>query len=666
MRVLAWLTVAMLMLLAVPGASAGFEEGESVQHLSCLAEGDCRLTTVPSGEDTVSGQSQGTPFSPERVLFEFELYPAQDVLALLPESITDIEIDLRFDDDPTRLTWPDVALTLVHGSGATSWTMAAEEGGDGPAYTTDAVDLDLDEGRVIWPDDGARLLLSFSIDRPATWTLYLYGDSTFDMDIAWSADPEAADVDEPSSRSEPAAVEFESAHDGALVGGESDCFVFNIETHEVLRLLITWDAVPLELQQQSAQPELRLSSGLLAPTPEVEVVADDDGTITRYRWRALQEGEATLCLEGESDRFQPYVWAGLLSFEGMGPVDPSGFTGEGLYPAGGGQVEGSAPSVSLSDPPSGVRALPGLMLLFVGLLEFTRRTTSWTLRFGLTVPGLALLMLGGVFNPLISASTAVQQEGELDLDSLIDQRLSQLWDVAHPGVPESTLITHSGATFGRLDGEDLRVRLVITSATPMDDGRYQLHPEGLDDIRLDELIFAHVAKEGATGQAQADHVQRFVLLAGRSLLLDLIVLEALLVVDEPPSSSVLHLRTPMVDTAASGSVTAPAWATRPETIDAGAWSVLQDALLPQRIAVSLCDCDLDLLDVRFVAASGLQSSDLPRHDALTSAGSFLGAPFATAMIGVLLMAAGAGLEHRRRVEADRLAAKMLRDAHLWD
>ena len=666
MRRLALLLVTMLAVFALPPASAGSEVGEDVQHLSCLAEGDCRLTTVPSGEDTVSGQAQGTPFAPERVLFEFELFPAQDELALLPERLTDVEIDLRFDDDPTRVTWPDVSLTLVHGSGSTSWTIPAGEGSNLPAYTVDEVDLDLDDGRVIWPGEGARLLLSFSVDRPATWTLHLYGDSTFEMEIEWSADPDAADVDEPSSRSSPASVEFESAHDGALVGGEADCFEFNIETHEVLRVLITWDPVPLELQQQSAQPELRLSTGLLAPSPQVEVVEDDDGTITRYRWRALQEGQATLCLEGQSDRFQPYVWAGLLSFEGMGPVDPSGFSGEGLYPSGGGQVDGSGALESLPNPPSGLRAFPGLLLMCVALLEFTRRTTSWTLRWGLTVPGMLLLLLGGVFNPLISASTAVQQDGELDLDGLIEERLAQLWDVAHPGVPESTLITHSGATFGRLDGEELHVRLEIEHATPLDDGRYQLHPVGLDDVRLDELIFAHVARESGAGGTEADHVQRFVLLAGRSLLLDLIVLEALLVVDELPSSSVVHFRTSMVDTAASGSVTAPAWGTRPVSIESGAWSVLQDALLPQRIAVSLCDCDLDLLDVRFVAASGLQSTDLPRHDGLTSAGSFLSAPGLTAILGVVLLGFGAGLEHRRRTEAHRLAEQMLRPDHSWD
>ena len=665
MRV-ALLVVAMVAVLSLPFASAGFQVEDDVQHLSCLAEGDCRLTTVPSGEDEVSGQSQGTPFAPERVLFEFELYPAQDELALLPERLTDVKVDLRFDDDPTRLSWPDVTMTLVHGSGSTSWTMAAEDGSSWPAYSEDEVALDLDEGRVMWPGDGARLLLSFSVDRPATWTLHLYGDSTFEMDVAWSADPDAADIDEPSSRSSPASVEFESAHDGALVGSESDCFRFNIETHELLRVLITWDAVPLELQQQSTQPELRLSTGLMAPTPEVEVVADDDGTLTRYRWRALQAGEATLCLEGQSDRFQPYVWAGLLSFEGMGPVDPSGFTGEGLYPSGGGQVEGTGPEESLPAPPSGLRAVPGLMLLCLGLLEFTRRTTSISLRWGLSVPGLVLILLGGVFNPLISASTAVQQDGALDLDGLIDERLAQLWDVAHPGVPESTLVTHSGATFGRLDGEELHVRLVIESATPIGDGRYQLHPEGLDDLRLDERIFAHVAKEGGAGGPEADHVQRFVLLAGRSLLLDLIVLEALLVIDERPSSSVVHFRTPMVDTAASGSVTAPAWGTRPSSIDSGAWSVLQDALLPQRIAVSLCDCDLDLLDVRFVAASGLQSSDLPSHDGLSAAGSFLTTPWLVTLLGVVMLGAGAGLEHRRRSNAERLAKEMLGPIHSWD
>ena len=122
----------------------------------------------------------------------------------------------------------------------------------------------------------------------------------------------------------------------------------------------------------------------------------------------------------------------------------------------------------------------------------------------------------------------------------------------------------------------------------------------------------------------------------------------------------------MVDTAASCSVTAPAWGTRPDSIESGAWSVLQDALLPQCIAVSLCDCDIDLLDVRFVAASGLQSSDLPRHDGLTPAGSFLSAPGLTASLGVLLLGLGAGLEQRRRTEAHRLAELMLRPDHSWD
>ena len=94
---------------------------------SCLAEGDCRLTTVPSGEDEISDKAKAR-LSPERVLFEFELYPAQDELALLPERLENVEVDLRFDDDPTRLTWPDVTMMPVHGDGSTSWTMEANDG----------------------------------------------------------------------------------------------------------------------------------------------------------------------------------------------------------------------------------------------------------------------------------------------------------------------------------------------------------------------------------------------------------------------------------------------------------------------------------------------------------------------------------------------------------
>ena len=143
---LALLVMAMVAVLSLPLASASFQMEDDVQHLSVWRRVIAASRPSHPARMIVSGQSQGTPFSPERVLFEFELYPAQDELALLPERLENVEVDLRFDDDPTRLTWPDVTMTLVHGDGSTSWTMQANDGSAWPAYSEDEVELDLDEG----------------------------------------------------------------------------------------------------------------------------------------------------------------------------------------------------------------------------------------------------------------------------------------------------------------------------------------------------------------------------------------------------------------------------------------------------------------------------------------------------------------------------------------
>ncbi len=503
--------LSLLFLTLLPTGQSALVEEADVQHLSCVADNDCRLTTYPIGEETVGGQVQGTPFAPAEVVLEFIIDPAQDVLVLLPSVLDHVELDLRLDDDPTRLSWPTLDLRLVHGDGVTQWSLAPSMEGTGPAYVDDDVALELDGRRVLWPGDDVRLLIGFSLDRPATWSLHLRGASSIEMNIVWSADPEAADVDEPSSRLEPVETEFEMAHDGALVGDDVDCYTFEVEAHEVLRVLMEWDLVPIELQQQSARPELILADGREAPTPEMQVVQDEERASVRYVWRALREGDTTLCLQGQADRFQAYVWAGMLSYEGIGPVDPGGFSGEGTYPEGGGQAPPAGEPMVLAEPTSGVAAVGGVALLLLGLLDFTRRTTSVLLRFGVTVPGLLLVLTAGVVHPLVAASSSVQQPGELTLEEVIDDRLAQLWDVAAPGIPESTMVLHAGATFGRLDGEVLRLRLDVTDAVPLEDGRFQLQAKGLDSLRLDEAIFGHVARAGG---ASSEHVQRFVLLAG--------------------------------------------------------------------------------------------------------------------------------------------------------
>ena len=76
-------------------------------------------------------------------------------------------------------------------------------------------------------------------------------------------------------------------------------------------------------------------------------------------------------------------------------------------------------------------------------------------------------------------------------------------------------------------------------------------------MRLDQVIFSQVSK-GAGQQTQEGMLEsqtvRFILLAGRSLLLDMLMLEAMLVVDEAPTSSVFHIDVEMVSAPASGSI----------------------------------------------------------------------------------------------------------------
>jgi hypothetical protein len=262
----------------------------------------------------------------------------------------------------------------------------------------------------------------------------------------------------------------------------------------------------------------------------------------------------------------------------------------------------------------------------------------------------------------------VQHAEEITLDDLISMRLQQLWDVSAEGVPEQTLYTHTGATWGMLDGESLKMKLTINEAIPLADGRWQLVVPELEQLRLDQVIFGQVAR-GQTQQSDDGMLEsqtvRFVLLAGRSLLLDLMMLEALLVVDEVPESSVFHIDTTMVETQAAGSVAAPAWGTRPASISSSDWLRLQGSLFPERISISLCDCDLDLLDVTFLPSNGFDVADVPPSWDLRNAVGLL--PYGSVLmwIGLLLGVTATSMEVRRSNKAQQLADEFRSRGGQW-
>ncbi|MCH1422557.1 MAG: hypothetical protein L7U62_03575 [Candidatus Poseidoniaceae archaeon] len=639
--------------------------------LSCIQDDECELRSVAGGEELVSDTVFASPAQPETVTIEFEMQPQQRELALLPTTLTSLVLDLRFTGDFSGYTKPELDVSLILGSSVTDWSFDADfvpSLSETSPYSLEDEPLNLNGERVLWPEDPVRLRMTFVLDRPGTWELYLRGSSSMELHIPWSEDINDRNSDEPSSDLEPRSTEFETVHYGALLENDRDCWSFSIEQNEVVNIYVQWETVPIELQQSHGLPDLIQPNGRLSSAPEVIVRDDDDSTRTTYRWRALPVGDYIFCFGGTAGKFQPYTWTGQLAFEGAGPVTPADFDGKAFYPAGSGIIGDESSPVSLSRYSSGFLFIS--LILFAGfVIDGLRHSTSSLLRFGAFTPGVLFLLVGGILHPMWALSDEVQVESEIQLDELIENRLQQLWDASYPGVPEKVLVTHTGATWGMLDGERLEMRLEVDQAIPLPDGRWQLIVPELQELRLDQAIFSQVSRGGAQttddGMLEQQTV-RFILLAGRSLLLDLLMLEAMMIVDEKPTSSVFHVDFKMVDVPATGSVSVPAWGTRPVSVSEYDWLSLQSALFPERISVSLCDCDLDLLDVRFIASPGFDTNDVPPFISVENASGLV--PYATpiGVLGLVLCAVSSRGEYTRRLKARNLASKLLTGNTQWD
>ena len=222
-----------------------------------------RADANPHRGRLISEQTFANVVQPEVITFEFIMDPVQNHIALLPEVLDELEIDFKHQTEAGSLFRPAMDLRLVLGNNVNDWSFDASPLPDVAAstYRLENEPLELSQGRVLWEGEPVRLIFSVTLDRPGTWELNMRGPSFLRLDVPWSIDAELVDLDEPSSTTQPVATEFEDVHRGALVGADHDCWAFEVETHEVLRLLVEWELVTIEIAQPHPNPDLITSAG---------------------------------------------------------------------------------------------------------------------------------------------------------------------------------------------------------------------------------------------------------------------------------------------------------------------------------------------------------------------------------------------------------------------
>ena len=656
-------TVLLLLILCIPNVSAAIDSEDDGGELwfSCNDINDCSLTEFHTGEESISGSvNSATPFSPSTVFIELPMNPSQTEIALIPQEIDELQIDLRYQDDIVGISRPDLEVTIII---AQSTTVIEFQGDSNPAdgiqgaYKVNDEPLDLAGDRLLWPGEEIRILLQFEVERPGTWQLNLRGASYMFLDIIWSEDVDSRDVDEPSSYASPRQTELDTVHYGALVEDDWDCWSFDVENHEIMTITIEWEEVPSEIEQNHGRPDLILPDNRLAPAPELETEVANGVTKSTWKWRALPVGEYDFCIGGKLNSFQPYKWIGLIAFESLGPTSPEGFDYSSWEWEGYGMKADQYGSVEL-DGTSGVMVLVLSFAILLGLvIELRAETTSRAVRFGIFVPGVLVLFLSGIVSPMWAIAGEMPSSDEMTLDELIDNRLDQIWHASHPNAPASSKALHIGSTFGMLDGETLSLRLVADSAWPLDDGRWQLHIPEFYGLDFESKIFAKVAEKSETTPLDDlldSHSRSFILLAARNLMLDILMLEALLVVDDLPTSNVIHFETEMVESRKLGSIQEPAWGTRPADLPEGRWRLMQENLYPNLVSIALLDGIKDDLEFRIKIDNEISHNLMYSSSAVKPSEPLLESQYVWVIAGIALVLLGIGIENKRRTNAKNI------------
>ena len=161
------------------------------------------------------------------------------------------------------------------------------------------------------------------------------------------------------------------------------------------------------------------------------------------------------------------------------------------------------------------------------------------------------------------------------------------------------------------------------------------------------------------------HSRTFILLAARTLMLDLLMLEALLVVDELPDSNVIHFNTEMVESGSLGLIQDPTWGTRPVDIPEGRWRLMQENLYPNLISITMLDGISDDLEFRIVIDNQMDHNLFYSTESVQPSSPLIDNQYIWVIIGLTLVMLGIGIENSRRKKAKQLLQQFAAD-NKWD
>ena len=121
----------------------------------------------------------------------------------------------------------------------------------------------------------------------------------------------------------------------------------------------------------------------------------------------------------------------------------------------------------------------------------------------------------------------------------------------------------------------------------------------------------------------------------------------------------------MIATSSFGSLSSPTWSTRPAGIDDASWKRLQTSLYPERITVTLCDCELDLLDLQVDYSNQFDAGDTPSFSALRSSNGVLPNAGFVAFTSILIGLAIVINDENGRRKAKKLAEAYPPSQTIW-